>query len=77
MRLVDAKNRKRFNIQPQEAIVKLTRQLGVSVDRFQDKIRVISVAVKSPAERAGISTGDYITGVWDSSLMYMDAQAAA
>jgi membrane-associated protease RseP (regulator of RpoE activity) len=77
LRLVDAKNRKRFNIQPQEAIVKLTRQLGVSVDRFQDKIRVISVAVKSPAERAGISTGDYITGVWDSSLMYMDAQAAA
>jgi len=77
LRLNDAINRKKLNIKPHNFSAALSEQLGISIERFKDRIRVKSVINESTAQKAGISEGDFITTVWDASIMYMDADSAA
>lgn len=76
LRLIDAANRKKLNIRPQDAAAKLREQLGITVEKAGDKIKVVSVAEKSSAEGAGITVGDFILSAWDASLEFMDASSA-
>ena len=77
LRLTDAVNRKKLNIKPQEFFAELIKQSGISIEKYKNKIRVTAVKKDSPAENASIGKGDFITDVWDKSIMYMDAESAA
>jgi membrane-associated protease RseP (regulator of RpoE activity) len=77
LRLNDAISRKKLGLEPQEFFAKLNEQLGVSVETYNNKIRIKSVKKDSSADKAGMVPGDYITGVWDRSLMFMDPESAA
>jgi len=75
--LNDAMSRKKLNINPQEIFPTLNKQLGISIERYKDKIRIKSVKKYSLAQKSGLVSGDLIISVWDRSVMFMDAEQAA
>jgi hypothetical protein len=77
LRLVDAINRKKFNILPANVTAELKKQIGITVERSGDKIKVVSVREGSAAANADIAAGNLITAAWDASLMYMDPLRAS
>ncbi len=76
-RLIDAQNREKFKIASGNVLSTLEKQLGISIQRHKDKIRVVKLSAASGAGKEGIGPGDYITGVWDASIMFMDTKEAA
>jgi len=76
LRMVDVANRKKLNIRPEGMPGMLKEQIGITIERYKDKIKIVSVENNSSAQRAGLHKGDFITTVWDISVMYMDPAQA-
>jgi len=76
-RLADVIARQRLKIGKGESLDKLKVQLGLGVDRHKDKIRVLEVKKKSPAQYAGIKKDDFIVEAWGRSLMFIDSPDAS